>query len=88
MVLKGRQYHLGTYETLEQASQIRNQVEKSVQEQLIPYWEKWRSLANQDPEWGKSNPIMIEVEKTPDHQVLLHITPHLESETADSTEVC
>lgn len=77
IVVKGCQYYLGTYETLEKASEIRRQAEKSLQEQLIPYWEKWRSRAEQDPEWREANPVMIEVEKTPDNQVILHIAPQL-----------
>lgn len=75
IVIQGRQYHLGAYETLEEAAAVRRKAEEAVGSQLAAAWALWRERADQDPEWAQRNPLVVRVEHSQQARITLHITP-------------
>lgn len=73
MVIQGRQYHLGSFGTLEAASAARLAAEESIRSQLITAWESWRAQADQNPAWAQKHPFTFRVEKDKHNQLTLHI---------------
>ncbi len=69
IVFQKKQYFLGYYETLEEATEARKLAEVHIKDTVLPHYEWWKAKAGKEPEWGKENPIRIYVEKN-SHQEL------------------
>lgn len=61
IVFQKKQYHLGKYETLEKAVQVRNKAEKELFDKVVEFYESWKQQADTDPAWGEENPFSISV---------------------------
>lgn len=68
---KQKGYHLGTYETFEEAVAVRMEAEKLIHEGFVEKYYAWEEKAKQDPEWGKKNPITFDVEKVNGELVII-----------------
>ena len=61
--LRGERYHIGTFDTFEEAQAARLEAEKKLHDDFILAWEKWNLLADSNPEWTINNPFIFEVKK-------------------------
>ena len=59
--LQKQRYHLGYYDTLEEACMVRLQAEKLLHEDFVLYWSWWQEIATADPAWAKKNPFEFTV---------------------------
>ena len=71
IVFQKKQYFLGSYERLEDAREARTQAEELINAEVVAYYQRWRSLADENPEWGEMHPLQIEV--THDAHGRLHV---------------
>lgn len=76
IVFQKKQYRLGTYERMEDAAQARREAEISLNETFVVYYEKWRALAEDDPEWGNNHPIRASVQRI-NGELSLVVTPEI-----------
>ena len=58
-----KQYHLGRYDTIEDAAEARREAEELLFDAVASYYERWKEKADADPVWAEENPIMITVHK-------------------------
>lgn len=68
---------LGTYNTLEEAAVARRAAEKVLFDGTVQFYEKWKAKETQDPEWGKNNPVSIQVEHASTGELKVHYFPPL-----------
>ena len=62
---KGDRFYLGTFDTMEEAVQVRREAEERIHHAFLELYQKWKEKASQDPEWGKENPLIFRVIKEP-----------------------
>ena len=79
---KRRRYHIGTFETFEEAKNARLDVEKALHDDFVLAWEKWNAIAAVDSDWALDNPLIFDVFKN-DGKLIVY-APIL-SESAEST---
>lgn len=60
---KGQRFHIGTYDTYEEAVEARMHAEDLLHDGFVRAYYDWRELAGKDPEWAAANPFVYEVEK-------------------------
>ena len=60
---KGKRYYLGSFSDYEEAVAARMEAEKKIQRGFLDAYYEWKERADRDPEWGKDNPLVFEVEK-------------------------
>ena len=58
---KGKSYHLGTYESFEEAKKKRLEAEELIHNRFIKLYEEWEMKAKANPKWGSKNPLAINV---------------------------
>lgn len=63
IVFQKKQYHLGSYETAEEAARARQEAEKILFGGTAAYYEKWKKRADEDPAWAEANPVRIHVSR-------------------------
>ncbi|MBQ7283336.1 MAG: hypothetical protein IJW74_00555 [Oscillospiraceae bacterium] len=63
IVFQKKQYTLGYYEDFEDAVQARKEAEDILVKGTIDHYEKWKKVADNNPEWAKENPMQIRVSK-------------------------
>ena len=63
IVFQKKQYHLGSYETAEEAAEARQEAEHILFGGTAAYYEKWKQRADADPAWAAANPIRIQVNR-------------------------
>ena len=63
IVFQKKQYHLGKYDTIEEAAEARREAERILFDGAVEHYEKWKAKADKDPEWAMENPVEILVEK-------------------------
>jgi len=56
-----QRYHIGTFETFEEAKAARQEAEKVLHVDFVLAWEKWNALAADDPKWAEDNPFIFDV---------------------------
>ncbi len=66
---KGKRFHLGVYNTYEEAVSVRLAAEKQIHGGFVEAYSLWEKKAEADPQWGKEHPCIFEVEKTKNNQV-------------------
>lgn len=52
---------MGTYKTLEEAAAVRRKAEQCVYREFLDTYRKWQQRADDDPIWGKENPLSVQV---------------------------
>jgi len=65
IVFQGHQYHLGYFDTIEEASLARKEAENNVFGKAVRHYEAWKERAAADPEWAEANPVRFRVAKSP-----------------------
>lgn len=65
IVFQKKQYHLGVFDTIEEASAARKAAEALLFDGVVDHYERWKSKADVDPAWAQDNPICVSVEKGP-----------------------
>lgn len=75
IVFQKKAYYLGTYTTAEAAAQARRDAEELLFDKVSDFYQKWKSKADEDPEWAEMNPIEIKVEKTKDNTLSVALMP-------------
>jgi len=63
IVLQKKAYYLGTYSTIEEATEARRKGEELLHTGTAEYYARWKAIADADPEWAAENPISIRVER-------------------------
>lgn len=63
IVFQQKQYHLGTYDNIEDAAKARQEAEELLFDGAAAHYERWKAKADKDPEWAEKNPIQILVSK-------------------------
>ena len=77
IVFQKRQYHLGRYDTLEEAARARQKAEEQLNGLAVAYYERWEARAAEDPVWAKDNPVRMMVSRDGFNQVRLSFEPPL-----------
>lgn len=60
---KGRQYYLGKYEKFQDAVEVRLKMERLIHDGFVKAYWLWQKKERENPGWGKSHPLIFEVEK-------------------------
>lgn len=63
IVFQQRQYHLGKYDSLEEAAEARKDAEELLFDGVVAHYERWKVKATEDPAWAEQNPVQIFVSK-------------------------
>lgn len=63
IVFQQKQYHLGQYDSIEEAAQARKEAEELLFDGAAAHYEHWKAKAAADPEWAVQNPVQIFVSK-------------------------
>ncbi|MBR3706374.1 MAG: hypothetical protein IKM19_05340 [Firmicutes bacterium] len=77
IVFQKKQYHLGSYETFEEAAAVRAEAEKMLFDGAVEYYSKWKERAAAEPEWAAANPVQIKVEKEGLDRLKVRFLPEL-----------
>ncbi len=85
IVFQKKAYYLGTYETAEEAAQVRKEAEEILFRQTVEYYQRWKAIAEADPAWAEENPIRLEVTKDTRGELNVRYFPDLE-ETKEAEE--
>ena len=75
IVFQQKQYHLGRYDTVEEAAQARKEAEELLFDGAAAHYEKWKQKADRDPEWAKQNPVQIFVSKKSTSELAVTFLP-------------
>lgn len=76
LVFQRRQYFLGTYDTIEEAAEVRRKAEESINGEVVDFYARWSERAAADPDWASRNPIKISVSKNGD-ELSVRLSPEL-----------
>lgn len=60
---KKKKYYLGSYETFEEAVEVRLEAEKLIHGGFLEQYYIWERQNREDPKWGEKNPLIFNVEK-------------------------
>lgn len=63
IVFQKKAYYLGTYKTIEEASRVRKEAEEILFNQTVKFYQKWKAIADTDPDWAYENPVKLIVSK-------------------------
>ena len=77
IVFQKKQYHLGSYDSLEEAALARREAEEQINGTAVCYYERWQTRAEADPEWGKANPVRMHVSRDGSNRISLSFDPVL-----------
>ena len=75
IVFQQKQYHLGKYDTIEEAAEARRQAESVLFDGVAAHYDRWKARADIDPEWAKENPIVITVNKKSSSELDVQLSP-------------
>lgn len=70
-------YRLGKFNTLAEAVEARKQAEQLLHGNFLVFYERWKTRANADPEWGKENPVSVQVHKTDIGELQVIVYPNI-----------
>lgn len=76
IVFQKKQYFLGTYSTLQQAAQARQEAEELLFDAVADHYQKWKLRADADPKWAQNNPIQVRVDQA-NRSLQVHMLPEL-----------
>ena len=60
---KRRSYYLGKFESFQEAVEVRLEAEHLVHDGFVKAYKLWQEKNTENPGWGKSHPLIFEVEK-------------------------
>lgn len=63
IVFQHKQYHLGKFDTEEEAKAARQEAEVLLFDRVVAHYSRWQTKANDNPEWANTHPIRILVNK-------------------------
>lgn len=75
IVFQGKQFYLGKYDNIEDAAKARREAEMLLFDGVVAHYDKWKSLADADPEWAEEHPIEIAVEKKNNSELSVTMLP-------------
>ena len=78
IVFQKKQYLLGSYLTLEEATEARREADELIAGQVVAYYERWKKRAAAEPEWAKENPIRIQAGRDDENRLKLTVYPVLD----------
>ena len=78
IVFQKKQYLLGSYPTLEEATEARREADELIANQVVAYYERWKQRAAADPEWAKENQIRIQAGRDDNNRMKLNVYPVLD----------
>jgi len=64
IVFQKKQYHLGFFDTLEEAAEARQTAANTLFDGTVEHYEWWKKRADEDPVWAADNPFRVHVEKS------------------------
>lgn len=77
IVFQKRQYHLGTYDTIEDAAWARQIAEEALFDVVVEHYDRWKAKADAEPEWAEANPIEFIVSKGQGNELEVTCLPEL-----------
>lgn len=77
IVFQKKQYFLGAYDNIEDAAIARKEAEKLLFEDTVAFYDKWKAMAEGDPQWGIENPVRIRPYKDTDGILRVSYSPQL-----------
>lgn len=63
IVFQKKQYHLGFFDTLEEAAEARKSAVNTLFDGTVEHYEWWKQRAAEDQKWAEQNPFSVQVEK-------------------------
>lgn len=60
---KRERYWLGTYDTFEEAVEVRLEAERAIHGGFLEAYYAWKAREEQDPQWAREHPFQFQVEK-------------------------
>ena len=78
IVFRKKQYHLGVYDTIQEAAAVRKMAEETLYGEIIKYYDLYQRRADEDPVWAKQNPVRFNVKKVGE-EVSVQITPEIDA---------
>lgn len=67
IVFQHKAYYLGTYDNKDDAAAARKCAEETICDTAVEFYDKWKAIADKDPQWAKENPIKFMVSKINDN---------------------
>lgn len=77
IVFQQKQYHLGQYDSIEEAAQARKEAEELLFDGAAAHYERWKAKADLDPKWAEQNPVQILVAKRSTSELDVTFLPEL-----------
>jgi len=77
IVFQKKQYYLGSYETPEEAAEVRQAAEQVLFGGSVDYYERWKTRADAEPAWALANPVEIQVERGEDGRLEVNFLPEI-----------
>lgn len=78
IVFQQKQYHLGQYDSIEEAAQARKEAEKLLFDGAAAHYERWKAKATLDPKWAEQNPVQILVAKRSTSELNVTFLPEVQ----------
>lgn len=63
IVFQKKAYYLGSFRDFEDAVQARKEAEEILFDGVAEYYQRWKRVADNEPEWAEENPFQVFVEK-------------------------
>lgn len=73
-----KQYYLGVYNSIEEATNVREEAEITLFKAVVDYYALWHEKAIADPQWAACNPVNIEVHRSKVMGLSVDFTPVIE----------
>lgn len=70
-------YYLGTYASLETATEVRKQAEQLLHKEFLEFYHRWKERADANPSWGEEHPISVQVQQRENRDFQVTMMPEL-----------
>lgn len=77
IVFQKKAYYLGSFDSIEAATDCRRKAEDLLFGETVDYYKKWQQIASQDPDWADANPVSIHVQKSSTGNLSVSYYPNL-----------
>ena len=77
IVFQKKPYYLGRYDRIEDAITARQAAEDLLMKGTVDHYEKWKQLAQENPQWAQENPFSIRVYRTGDSEIMAEFLPEI-----------
>lgn len=75
IVFQQKAYYLGNYDNYEDAVAARQAAEDLLMKGTVDHYEKWKQLAQENPQWAKENPFRIKVYRGNNGEITAEFLP-------------